>query len=348
MESKITVCIIGIYFGTLPDNFKIWLGSCGYNPTIDFLLITDNDLTEYKIPNNVKVINYSFEQLKQCFAEKLGFKIGMEKPYKLCDFRPTYGFVFQEYISIYDYWGYCDFDLVWGDLRCYIDKYLLTDYSKFLPYGHLSLYKNDFENNQLFRLSNDYTLSYKEMLSSPNNYLFDELVVDNIIKVNHISSFEKIIFVDIDPNYKRIKHVEKLNYKPEIYKEYLTENKKFNYKNQLFYWENGKIIMAYMEKNEILEKEFMYIHFQKRNLTGFCEIEEMVNGFYITSVGFIPKLESGKPKKADFQKFNPYRGFFWDWMEKLVYLKKKSLRYFKKHILKQNGDNIVFLKKVGN
>ena len=44
-------------------------------------------------------------------------QVTLDRPYKLCDFKPAYGFIFGEYLKEYDYWGHCDIDIVWGDLR---------------------------------------------------------------------------------------------------------------------------------------------------------------------------------------------------------------------------------------
>ena len=52
------------YFGTLPKNMQLWLKSCAANPTIDWILLTD-DKTEYDYPENVKVKYCSFESLKE-------------------------------------------------------------------------------------------------------------------------------------------------------------------------------------------------------------------------------------------------------------------------------------------
>ena len=51
MKNKI--CVIGVYLGTLPRYFSLWLKSCENNPSIDFLLFTDQVLGG--MPSNVKI-----------------------------------------------------------------------------------------------------------------------------------------------------------------------------------------------------------------------------------------------------------------------------------------------------
>ena len=39
----------------------------------------------------------------------------IEDAYKLTDFKPAYGEIFQDYIIQYDFWGFTDIDLIYGD-----------------------------------------------------------------------------------------------------------------------------------------------------------------------------------------------------------------------------------------
>lgn len=106
-----SICLVVLYFGKLPNYFELWLESCKYNETINFLLFTD-DKTEYDYPDNVTVIYTSFENIKSQIQSKFDFKISLERPYKLCDYRPAYGYIFNEYLKEYDFWGHCDLDVI--------------------------------------------------------------------------------------------------------------------------------------------------------------------------------------------------------------------------------------------
>ena len=255
------ICIIGIYIGELPVYFPVWLKSCENNPTIDFLIITNQDLTD--LPNNVRYIKYDLSELNNIFSKKLGFDVNIVDPFKICDFKPCYGYIFEDEIKKYDYWGHCDFDLIFGDLRCFFDKYHLYKYDKFLPMGHLSLYRNTMSNNMKFMEEVKGYSSYKQILSSSQNFLFDEF---KLIKIFQKSGkfYEKIIYADINPKHKRYKMCTKLKYYQSIYDQFNKEYNPVNLKKQLFVWENGKIYQYYEQNNKILKREFIYIHIQKR------------------------------------------------------------------------------------
>ena len=52
------------YIGKYPWYFPYFLHSCRYNPTVDFLIFTDNNHRGLNLPSNVWIINYSLEQFK--------------------------------------------------------------------------------------------------------------------------------------------------------------------------------------------------------------------------------------------------------------------------------------------
>lgn len=106
---------------------------------------------------------------------KFDFKISLNCPYKWCDYRPAVGYVFQEYLGVYDYFGFCDIDVIWGELsRFYPDK-LIEKYEKFLVHGHMQLYKNNEKLRTLFMDRISSKVSYRNVFSSKYNYGFDEL-----------------------------------------------------------------------------------------------------------------------------------------------------------------------------
>lgn len=43
-----SICVIGVYFGSLKNYFSLFLKSCGSNQKIDFLIFTDQSLRRDK------------------------------------------------------------------------------------------------------------------------------------------------------------------------------------------------------------------------------------------------------------------------------------------------------------
>ena len=112
------------YFGHLPKEFGFWLISCQMNSTVDWLLFTD-DRTKFNYPPNVKVTYCTFEDIKNKAQACFDFPIVLNRPYKLCDYKAAYGDIFKNELTGYDYWGMCDLDLVWGNIREFLTDEIL-------------------------------------------------------------------------------------------------------------------------------------------------------------------------------------------------------------------------------
>ncbi|MBA3283917.1 MAG: hypothetical protein H0U27_02500, partial [Nitrosopumilus sp.] len=160
--------------GAFPWYFIYFIHSCRYNPSVDFIIITDN-AAPTNLPDNVKFINKSLDSINQIAAQKLGFPVAINNPYKLCDFKPAYGFLFPDIIKGYDFWGHGDIDLIYGNIRDFITREILKTYEiinsrhDYIT-GSFCLFRNVEEINTLFMHSED----YEKVFSSPNHYCFDE------------------------------------------------------------------------------------------------------------------------------------------------------------------------------
>ena len=152
------IIFIVVFLGKYPWYYPYFLHSCRYNPTVDFLIFTDNDVPNLVFPSNLKIIPYSIEQFKLEAATVLGFDIAVDSGYKLCDFKPAYGYIFADYVKEYDFWGYCDIDVIFGNIRSFMTDELLHEYDiistrhDYLT-GCCALFRNQPYFRELFKLS---------------------------------------------------------------------------------------------------------------------------------------------------------------------------------------------------
>ncbi|MFV0390550.1 MAG: DUF6625 family protein [Paludibacteraceae bacterium] len=170
-----SIAILTCWYGIYPWYFPYFVHSCRFNPTVDFIIITDNDEIIHNKPENIILIHRSLDELKINFEKKLGFSVSIDFPYKLCDFKPAYGYLFPEVIKNYDFWVIGDVDVVYGDIRAFMTDLLLNEYdviSSRHDYitGSFCLFRNNEYINSLFMKSKD----YKKVFTSSDNFCFDE------------------------------------------------------------------------------------------------------------------------------------------------------------------------------
>lgn len=252
-----SIAIIVPYFGKFNNYFSYWLQSAAGNADIDFLIFTD-DRTQYEFPHNVIVRYIEFEELIVQFREKLGVPIAIHRPYKLCDLKPMYGTLFREELKSYDYWGYCDLDLIFGNIRKFITHDILCSYDKIFPRGHISIMRNDLESITMYENGG----SYKKILQNPENCTFDEQFEGGINGI-FTEKGKKI--------YREQYMIADVNIKHHAF--YI--NSDVVHMKSVFYYKDGGLYRVMINaEGELAEKEYLYIHLQKRKMY----VEEAING----------------------------------------------------------------------
>jgi hypothetical protein len=168
------IIVITVYFGNAPVYFQHFLASCRANEHIDWLIITD--IKEYKtLSANIHFIDYDLNAFKILAEKTLGFNVNISNPYKLCDFKPAYGLIFETYLKKYDYWGYCDIDLILGKIDQYLPYEFIKNYDVISTYrgflsGPFCLFRNTESVKRLFASGS----VYKQVFKIPEYQSFDE------------------------------------------------------------------------------------------------------------------------------------------------------------------------------
>lgn len=300
------IALIIPYIGNFRPDFEFWLQSAGANSSIDFLIFTDSDIPNH--PDNVKVFKYSFADLIDLIQRKYEFKVKISKPYKFCDFRPAYGEIFRDYLDGYDFWGYTDIDMIYGNLRKYITDELLNSYDHIFGRGHLSLYRNSDSVNSVYRQV--LTPTYKQVFTYDEGRAFDEYCGTSSFWMQNLKDrfIDIICFDDIDcMEYPFISQMRRKEYE--------------GCKNMIFSYENGSLFRIY-EKNDLIHKsETMYVHFQKRRMevntsatskflmipNSYEKYEDIVSRNQLEKLGYRPNFYPHRYRL----KFNDFKSKFY-------------------------------------
>lgn len=170
---KKDISIIICYFGMFPKWMPFFINSCLHNQSISFVLFTDQMASEQI--NNIKIVGFTLRDFCALASNKLHLALSFNTSYKICDFRPAFGRIFEDYLSESKYWGYCDIDILFGNIRKFVGPLveenfdIISSRREYLS-GSFSLFKNSDKVNTLFQKSTD----YQSVFLSEDNRVFDE------------------------------------------------------------------------------------------------------------------------------------------------------------------------------
>jgi len=173
-DNQQKIAFIVCYFGVLPWYYKLFVKTCSSNPGVDFFIITNCEADDL-LAQNVHLVRMELKEIQQLACLKFGFEAELSGPYKLCDYKPAYGFLFSDITAGFDFWGHCDLDLIFGDIRSVLKNNLLAFYDvitarqNYLA-GFFTLFRNNDYCNTLFMRSPD----FKKVFQDSYCYGFDE------------------------------------------------------------------------------------------------------------------------------------------------------------------------------
>lgn len=179
------VCLILPFYGkSWPAYFGLWVDSVR-DRELDVLLVTDMPVGELNLPSNIMVLNLPFTKIKTLAEEKLGTSVALNSVRKLCDLKPFYGKVFDDYLGKYAYWAFGDADLVYGRaLDALIDRVVASgcdvwsNRQHWISGGLCFVRNTEIGRNLAMRANN-----WREVLANSTCLLFDELGCNDFAKL---------------------------------------------------------------------------------------------------------------------------------------------------------------------
>lgn len=244
-----SVTLILPYFGILPNYFSLWIKSAHKCENISFLVCGDN-LPQEGQDKNIHFVCKSFEWIKQRIDTVLGFKCTLNKPYKLCDYKPAYGLIFSEYLTHTEYWGYCDPDLIFGTKveEC-IQEAIAQNSDKIYKYGHLTLYRNNTVINSVF-------MKHSQV---------EKITYRDVYSMNYVAHFDEgYIIRDLFKDYKVY---DRNDFSDISFWKYCFSSSGYENFKQIYEYNDGQLILHYIDEyGEHRTIERIYIHLQKRKM----------------------------------------------------------------------------------
>ncbi|WP_271019696.1 DUF6625 family protein [Lactobacillus delbrueckii] len=270
------VAFVVPYFGKLPNYFNLWLKSAKNNPRVDVFFFTDNEEPQ-GLSKNIYWVKTTFADVKARAQSLIEFPIVLDQPYKLVDYKPLYGAMFQDYISDYDWWAYGDIDTIWGNLELIL-KRTEGKYDKMLDLGHLTLIRNSERMNSLWHNKVEGAWTYQDALKSDLIYHFDEGGgISFIAKKSECKIYSevpgKMNFADVCP------------FNPQFEIAYDSGDGKLPH---VFTWRNGVLTGYWAKADKVDCKEYAYVHLQKNKMQVAVGDVASDNVFLIVPNKFLP------------------------------------------------------------
>jgi len=189
------VLLILPYFGPFGPWFPLYLHSLASQQTVDLLLLCDAEPPP--LPANARRVEMTFDQVRELATARLGTNVRLQRIRNLCDLKPAYGLVFEEFTEGYQYWAFGDEDVLYGDLDRMLAPHLDGAADLVVPgtssarmqgstQGHLTIVRNNPQTNSLAIRDPAYT----HVLASAEHWAYDE---NSWRHGGDISSFTKIV-----------------------------------------------------------------------------------------------------------------------------------------------------------
>lgn len=256
------VAVLIPYFGRWPVWIDLYFYSCSRQAGVDFVFYTDCQLPnrEYK---NIIFHPISFGEYCKFVSEQLSIPFRPDNAYKLCDLKPFYGIIHKKDLERYEWWGFGDIDLVYGDLSLLVNEENLCRYDLLTTHvdriaGHFTVIRKASKYTTLcMRIPN-----WKLKICDSNHYGMDE------------RDFTRIALTG---KYKCIKKVYQ-----NVFKAFIPPYRKFYFFSQM-----ERILRAWPSR--MLMREFFTTFVPKPDVTCTFNLE---NNDIICPTGQITRISS--------------------------------------------------------
>lgn len=254
MSKSPSICLVMPYFGKWPFWMPFFLQSCRMNPSVDWLFYSDCAPLE-SCPENVRVVTMSFAEYCQHVSARLGINFQPTQAYKLCDIRPAFGLIHEADLQGYEFWGFGDIDLIYGDLRAYFTDERLRCHDLYSTHarrvsGHLCLIRNTPRMRYAFKR----IPSWQQRFCDPQHQALDEGAFTRLFlrNKNLPVALQKLFGTLLNPWYRRSEFIEAYS-TPYARIDWHDGSRDFPKK---WYWNAGKLT-----NDQDGVREFPYFHF---------------------------------------------------------------------------------------
>jgi hypothetical protein len=204
------------------------------------------------MPKNVEIVEMPKEEIIRRLETATDLKLGNIGGHKLCDFRPFFALAFADLLANYEFWGFCDIDIMFGNLCQLITEQFLDFSDGFTAHesqfaGHFTILRNTSAINESgFRIP-----QWRELCCDPTTRLMEEYAFSEA--VSQISS---------------LRIIRPLPLAQELQQPFARVGVTFDFSGNIAYLQNTQAVIVKWEtgRTHLIEarsdsEEILYLHF---------------------------------------------------------------------------------------
>jgi hypothetical protein len=257
------ICLVIVWFGDWPAWMPWFLRSCQTCTGVDWLILSST-AAPANAPTNVHFQTLQREEFEARVAQSLGTPYRFSYGYKLCDLKPAYGDFFSDLLTEYDYWGYCDLDVIVGDLLSPIlpalqDGADVVTASRRILVGHFTILRNTERIRLLYRECS----AWRDKFVAEHYQTFDEADFSDHVKQLAAAGDLKLAEVPMVQEDSLVRWAGRPGF--------------------VTLWQNGRL------RDVLAGRELGYFHFiQTKYVKSLVPVAQPTptQGFYLTAAGF--------------------------------------------------------------
>ncbi len=264
-----SVRLVVPYFGQRPTYFPLVVASMARNPDVSWLLLTDEPVAG--APANVEVRRCAFADVAARIRGHFDFEVCLPRPYKLCDYRPAFGEIFADELAGFDFWGHCDLDVVFGQVRDHLPPQAFAA-DKILFQGNFALYRNTPDAAGWFRHEVG-RISYRDVMTTPEARHFDEWGgIYYVLEDLGVEVWDQPVIFDLSLHQYRTRALHPAGTDPRRYA-----------------WEDGEVCEYRLEGGRVVRRTALLVHLQKRRMRAPSPRVLAADRYWILPDSFAPQ-----------------------------------------------------------
>jgi hypothetical protein len=164
------------------------MASCATSSLVRWIILHDTPAPSIH-SENVQFVALSLNEFRRKVLNVLGVTPPEQLGYKICDFKPAYGALFGEFLQDFEYFGWGDLDVIYGDLDRFLHPLLgrweVLSFHRCMLSNHFCILRNTEDHRNLL----NWLPGGKDKLAKPGYQQVDDGDLSRLLAPHPTSRF---------------------------------------------------------------------------------------------------------------------------------------------------------------